>query len=319
MDTKQQLKSFFTEHWLYMAVSAACELNIFDCMDCPKSAEQLSIELNLNHSKLTYLLNALNFHGYLNKQDECYLLNAKSEYLTDKHPESLKYACLNWHGEHLTAWQNLSFTLQSGKSAFRKVYATSFFDYLMQHPEKCHHYHKAMYTYAVDDYKNLPKCIDFSQHACIMDVGGGYGALINQIKKMNNLVHCILFDLDCVVSRASIEHVERIAGNFFNDIPVKADAIILSRILHDWANDEALVILQNCFKSLPSKGTLYVIENGDTNDGIDLSLLSLNMSLMCDSFERNQKEYIELVQRVGFTFVSETPLNNLQTILIFKK
>ncbi|PRY92003.1 hypothetical protein [Marinilabilia salmonicolor] len=68
-----------------------------------------------------------------------------------------------------------------------------------------------------------------------------------------------------------------------------------------------------------NNGTLYVIENCSDKIKIDLSLLSLNMSAMCESYERTSAKYISLCENAGFQFNSETKLNELQTILIFKK
>ena len=51
---KDKLKSFFTEHWTYMAVSTACKLNLFDHLQEQKTAKQLAIELSLNEEKLLF-------------------------------------------------------------------------------------------------------------------------------------------------------------------------------------------------------------------------------------------------------------------------
>jgi hypothetical protein len=77
--------------------------------------------------------------------------------------------------------------------------------------------------------------------------------------------------------------------------------------------------LKNCFEALPNNGTLYVIENCSDKIKIDLSLLSLNMSVMCESYERTSAQYILICENAGFQFHSETELNKLQTILILKK
>ena len=85
-------------------------------------------------------------------------------------------------------------------------------------------------------------------------------------------------------------------------------------------NDEkAKLILKNSFEALPQNGTLYVIENCSDKIKIDLSLLSLNMTAMCESYERTSAQYISLCENSGFQFNRETKLNELQTILIFKK
>jgi hypothetical protein len=69
---KDNLKSFFTEHWKYMAVSTACKLNLFDHLQEPKSAKQLANELSLNEDKLLILLDALHNADFLEKKSNLY-------------------------------------------------------------------------------------------------------------------------------------------------------------------------------------------------------------------------------------------------------
>jgi hypothetical protein len=316
---KNKLKSFFTEHWTYMAVSTACKLNLFDNLLEEKTATKLATELSLNEDKLLLLLNALHNANFLNKNGDFFKVNSLSEFLTDNNPESLKYACLNWSGEHLTSWQHLDYSIKTGKSSFEEIYGEPFFVYLNNHPEKLDAYHKAMYEYAKDDYKNLPDVIDFSKHKSVMDVGGGYGAVLENIKAKNPNVECILFDLPKVIDRVTIPNIKKIGGSFFEKIPNKSEVIVLSRILHDWNDEKANIILKNCFETLPNNGALYVIENCSDKIKIDLSLLSLNMTAMCESYERTSDQYISLCEKSGFQFHSETKLYELQTILIFKK
>lgn len=316
---KNELKSFFTEHWTYMAVSTACKLNLFDNLLEEKTAKQLAEELSLNEEKLLLLLNALHNANFLSKNVELFKVNSLSKFLTENNPDSLKYACLNWSSEHLNAWQNLDFSIKTGNSTFKEIYGKPFFDFLNDNSEKLHAYHKAMYQYAKDDYKNLPEVIDFSKHKSLMDVGGGYGAVLENIKAKKPNVECVLFDLPKVIDRVTIPNIKKIGGSFFDKIPNQSEAIILSRVLHDWNNEKAKHILQNCFEALPNNGVLYVIENCADKITADLSLLSLNMTAICESYERTTKEYISLAQNTNFSFQGEVKLNDLQTILIFKK
>lgn len=319
METKNQLKSFFTEHWKYMAVSTACKLNLFDNLQEAKTAKQLATEISLNEEKLLLLLNALHNADFLEKTSDLYKLNSFSEILTENNPDSLKYACLNWSGEHLNAWQNLDFSIRTGKSSFEEIYKKSFFDFLNDNPKKLYAYHKAMYQYAKDDYKTLPDVIDFSKHKSVMDVGGGYGAVLEKIKAKYSNVECILFDLPNVIKKVTTPGIKKVGGNFFEKIPSQSEVIILSRVLHNWNDEKANLILKNCFKALQHKGTLYILENCSDKINIDLSMLSLNMSAMCESYERTSVQYISLCENAGFQFNRETKLNELQTILIFKK
>ena len=316
---RDKLKSFFTEHWKYMAVSTACKLNIFDHLKEVKTAKQLADELSLNEDKLLLLLNALSNAELLDKTANYFKRNSLSELLTENNPESLKYACLNWSGEHLSAWQSLDYSIKTGKSSFEEIYGKPFFDFLNDNPEKLHAYHKAMYQYATDDYKKLSDVIDFNKHKSMMDVGGGYGAVLEIIKAKFPSVECVLFDLPKVVEKVTIPSIKKIGGSFFEKIPNQSEAIVLSRVLHDWNDEKAKLILKNSFEALPQNGTLYVIENCSDKIKIDLALLSLNMTAMCESYERTSAQYISLCENLGFQFNRETKLNELQTILIFKK
>lgn len=320
METSTNLKSFFTEHWNYMAVSTACKLNLFDALEKQNlEAKELAENLNLKEKQLSILLKALNNNGFLNEENETYSLNETSILLTENHPNSLKYACLNWSGEHLNAWQNLEYSIQTGASSFTNLYGENYFDYLNNHPDKLHQYHKAMYEYARDDYKELPNKIDLNSVTNVIDIGGGYGAAISSIKTFYPNLTCYLFDLEKVIDNCNLKDITTIKGNFFEEIPKVADVLILSRILHDWDNEKAAIILKNCFDALPKNGTIYIIENCSDRITIDLSMLSLNMMAMCESYERTSVEYIQMVTSTGFTFESDVKLNELQSIIKFKK
>ncbi|HRK28593.1 MAG TPA: methyltransferase [Chitinophagales bacterium] len=318
---KSELKSMFTEHWKYLAVSTACKLNLFDKIHEGQNTLNKLVECNLwNGNTLSHLLNFLFITGFLEVDDDrTYHLNESANLLRQNNIDGLYYACLNWSAEHLTAWQHLDHSIKTGESSFKYLYKNNFFNYLSKHPEKLINYHKAMYQYALDDYKELPDAVDFSVHQSIMDVGGGYGAAISLIKERYVNANCYLFDMEAVVHGIFLNQIHKVAGDFFNYIPPIADAIILARVIHDWNDMEAQKILCNCYNALPDRGILYLIENCSDKTCLDLSLLSLNMIAMCQSYERSSIEYIRLCHKAGFTYLYSKPLNQLQTILIFQK
>lgn len=321
MNNRDFLKSFFTEHWKYMTVSAACKLNLFDVLvSGGKTSLEISECLFIKKQNSELLLNGLINIDFLDKVNDKYELNNLSKLLTDNHPETLKYICLNWSGEHLDAWNDLDESIKTGNSFFENKYKISYFDFLNENEEKLDHYHKAMFAYAKDDYCNITDVINFYTHKSVMDVGGGYGAIISNINKMCPSLDCYLFDLEKVIDKCNLDKsINRIKGNFFKEIPKVSDAIILSRVLHDWNNEKANQILNNVYQGLPVNGHLYCIENCSDKIDVDLSLLSLNMLVMCESFERSSYEYIALANASKFKFLEAKRLNELQTVLIFKK
>ena len=232
---KNELKSMFTEHWKFLAVNAACELQLFDKINNGQNcSEKLIKQNNWDIKTLSNLLEFLTNDGYLNFTEKIYFtLTEKGNLLREENPDGLYYACLNWSGEHLNAWQNLKYSIETGKSSFERIHKKPYFDYLNDNPEKLSNYHKAMFEYAKDDYNELPNIIDFGIHDCIMDVGSGYGAAISLINEKFPKIRCLLFDLEKVIEEVKNENIETIGGDFFIKMPSCADAIILSRVLQD--------------------------------------------------------------------------------------
>ncbi|MGM0582797.1 MAG: methyltransferase [Bacteroidota bacterium] len=314
-----ELKGLFTEYWNYLAVYAACKHNIFDAIgNASVSINALAEDEEFDLCVLKDLVLVLLQQKLIDSDGGLLKLTIKGELLTESHPYSLKYACLNWGAEHLTAWQNIDYSLRSGKPAFNQLFGKSFFDYISDDRERLLNYHKAMHEYARDDYENICNVHDFSVHHSIVDVGGGFGALMTAIKKHNSGVKCYLFDRPDVIDLYPGD-IETLKGNFFKSIPVVADAIVMSRVLHDWSDEKSLLILGNAFKSLPRNGVLYVVENLTDKMDDGAATLSLNMHALTGGFERSFSDYKWLFASSGFKCNEIKKVNNLQYLMIAKK
>lgn len=314
-----ELKGLFTQYWYYLAVYTACKQGIFDAINNKSlSIKTLATSEKLNHDVLQQLVNVLIQQDLIIMDDEILRLTAKGKILTEDHPYSLKYACLNWGAEHLTSWQNLDYSLKSGKQAFNRIYKMPFFEYISKDKEKLSNYHKAMNEYARDDYEQIFEVHDFTEHQSIMDIGGGIGALIDTIQNNAPNTQCYLFDRPEVIDLYKGE-VKTIKGNFFNPIPKKADAIIVSRVLHDWCDEKSKLILENIFESLPTNGVIYIVENLTDKIDNNAAILSLNMYAITGGFERNISEYKALLEATGFKYEQIKRVNNLQYLIIAKK
>ena len=158
-------------------------------------------------------------------------------------------------------------------------------------------------------------------HQAIMDVGGGMGALLEAMHKSGITSKLYLFDLPEVLNLLApkAHSFQTITGDFFKFVPQVADAIILSRVLHDWNDWKVAIILDKVYEALPNDGKVYILENLSDEIPEGLSLLSLNMMLMCNSYERTKGEYLNLLKESGFEFESALKINTLQTLLVARK
>lgn len=317
---KSELKNTFTSYWQYMALRTACQLNIFDDIETGFDTVKKLVEKNNADTKaLTTLISALIDAETIIEKNERLQLTEMGKLLTDNSPETLKYACIHWGEEHLTAWQNLAYTIKTGKPAFENIFDEPYFNFIGKEHQTLENYHLAMSEYARDDYKNITQYIDFSEFETIADVGAGTGSLIKRVAEEFSNKQCILADLPevCNLTKTELANLKPVEIDFFQSLPFKADAIILSRVLHDWDDNKVVEILKNCSDSLNESGKLIIIEI--MQDQINANLLSLNMLLMTESYERTQKQYDNILQSIDFKMHYSVKLNKLQTIIIAQK
>ncbi len=309
---RNELKRFFTEYWKYLAVNTACKLDVFDLIqqgfDTP---EKITKNLNANNKAIKLLLSSLANIGFVENNNGIYSLNSTSVLLTENNNDTLKNACILWGMEHMDAWQNLDYTIKTGSPAFLNS-KQNYFEYLSDKPYKLENYHKAMHEYAIEDYKNICEIIDFNKFGSVMDIGGGLGALISIIKNNTYIDRYYLFEKPEVIELSKVTGIEKIKGDFFKEIPKKTDCLVLSRVIHDWDDNKANIILKNCYDSLPINGEIILIENFTNKIKNEASLLSLNMMIMCESYERTELEYKKLLEKNGFKIKSTQKINNLQ-------
>ena len=312
---KNELKNLFTDYWKFLAVNAACELKLFDKIASGENSLSILCKENKWDSECLQSLICFCVDDGFIKESSGLEITEKGNYLLSNNPDGLHYACLHWADEHLIAWQNLSFTIQTGKSAFEKQFGTPYFDYLNGNRERLSFYHKAMAEYAHDDYKNISSLLLFKNGDSVLDIGGGSGVLIKQIKKDSPALRCGIFDLPEVISQNEYAEIETYKGDFFVDIPIGFNYTILSRVLHDWDDIDALRILHNAQMAIDVNQTLIIIENLTDKMEHVPHLLSLNMKTVCTGKERTSTEYISLLSQSGFMVKSIIQLNYFQSII----
>ncbi len=110
---------------------------------------------------------------------------------------------------------------------------------------------------------------DFSQHRCLLDVGGGDGTFLAAVAARCPSLRLQLFDLPGVVAIAGERlasgglsaRIERFGGSFASDpLPRGADVISLIRILHDHDDEAACRLLTAVRQALPEGGTVVIGE-----------------------------------------------------------
>lgn len=296
----EPLEQLFTGYWRFLAVRTACKLGLPEQVAAGVcTVTSLASNLSCDPEAMDHLVRALLHAGYLEGEAGGLKLSSEAERLLESHPSSLKHACLLWGAEHMDAWQMLDESIRRGASVFPMLFGYPFFQYLGHHPDRAREYHQAMADYARQDYAGIGKVLDLSTHRSVIDVGGSNGALVASLRKDHPEVAFKIFDLqDHRISE--VHDVPFLQGDFFVNIPSGSDALLLSRVVHDWDDPSALRILNNCREALDAGGAVYLIENDLGMLGDGGHLLSLNMLAICGSRERSIQAYGSLLSQAGF-------------------
>ncbi|WP_051036030.1 methyltransferase [Stanieria cyanosphaera] len=92
-------------------------------------------------------------------------------------------------------------------------------------------------------------------------------------------------------------------GNFFKSVPSNGDAYLLKHIIHDWDDQQALIILQNCHQAMNYQSKLLIVDRviPSGNEPMAGKFMDLNMLVLTSGGkERTQAEFSQLLTAAGF-------------------
>ena len=131
----------------------------------------------------------------------------------------------------------------------------------------------------------------------------------------------VLFDQPEVVAEASAvleqagvaERCRIEGGDFFQAVPEGGDAYVLRSIVHDWEDERAQLIMEQCRRAMPALGRLLVVERVvGTDYRAALSTLYADMEMLVSvgGRERTEAEYRALFADAGFRLTRIVPLGD---------
>jgi hypothetical protein len=201
--------------------------------------------------------------------------------------------------------------VRSGKTAIELVSGiTNFIEYYRQEPVRAAVFNTAMSAMSNAHYAGVVDAYDFRSIRKLVDVGGGHGRLLSMILTAYPKMRGVLFDLPHVfeggqraIAEAGLSNrCEVVSGDFFRSVPTGGDAYIISRVIHNWADEKAIAILQVVRGAMPPKGLLLLFETMiRAGNRLSYPLLSdINMVIRTGGCERSEAEYRALFKASGF-------------------
>jgi hypothetical protein len=213
-------------------------------------------------------------------------------------------------GPIFRAFADAEYSLRTGKPSFGVAHGASFFEYLGRDRRDGPIFDAAMTDFASQANTTLLDVYGFDGVRTVVDVGGGSGALVREILRRHPSMRGVLFDQPHVAERARETtalagldgRLEVVGGSFFERVVGGGDAYLLSWILHDWNDPEALRILGACRRAMRPGARLLIFEAViPDHDKPHFSRFGdIVMLVALGGRERTRREYELLLNRSGF-------------------
>ena len=173
----QILDMSFTALVIARAIYVAAKLGIPDLLqDQQRSSEEFAQATRTPSGVLYRLLRALSSAGVVSEFPERrFALTPLGRVLRSDVPGSMR-ALVLFCGEpfYLQAWQEILYSVQTGKPAWDNVHGMTVFDYYRQYPEAAHIFDEAMTSLSWAEAHAVVRAFDFSRVRTLVDVGGGW-------------------------------------------------------------------------------------------------------------------------------------------------
>jgi hypothetical protein len=305
---QEQILGIVNNHWQSCCVGAAAQLELADALaDGPLHVDLLAERTKTHASSLYRLLRALASTGIFTQTAPRVFGNTPASDCLRRHLPGSNWAWIRFTlcsgAPVFEGWRGLMLSLQNGKPGFEQVTGQNGWEHMQSNPETYTIFNQAMRDLGTAIGPAVAAAFEWSRYPVTADIGGGIGSQLSSILDAHPSCRGILFDLPNVVAEAPDNaRIERVGGDFFKDIPVQADAYVLRWLLHDWSDEESVVILQNLRRVARPNARVMLVESvvPETPEFDMGKWMDLNMLVMATGKERTAAEFRELLEGAGF-------------------
>lgn len=323
-----QLIQMAAASWVSAIVYAAAKLSIADHLAAgARSTVELAGATGTHAPTLYRFLRTLAGLGIVTEQDaQRFALTPLGEALKTGAPGAARATLLAFCSPPFwRSWEEIQYSLETGKTGFEKVWGMPAFDYLAEHPDEASYFSEAMVGFHGSEPPAVAEAYDFSGFKTVVDVGGATGNMLAAILSRYPSVRGVLFDRPHVVrdapallaARGVQERVTIEPGDFFARVPAGGDAYVLSHVIHDWNEEQCLTILGNCREVMRPDARLLIVETvlppGDTpHQG---KVQDMVMLVLPGGQERTEVEYVALLDKAGFRVTRLVPTASVVSVV----
>ena len=240
-----------------------------------------------------------------------YRLTPMGELLRPDVPNSMRGAAAIRAAIYYPVAGRLHEALSIGSIPFEVTFGADLFTYLTAEESAGAAFQASMSSRSHFEAEAVVRGRDFSHYERIVDIGGGYGTLLEAVLLAATNARGTLFDLPQVIERSEVrfangplhERISFSSGDFFDAIPTGGDAYLLSRILHDWDDERCSLILCNLRSAMSTGKTVFLVESVVPERAADAPAvvnMDMHMLLLLAGRERMRAEFEQLLGEAGF-------------------
>jgi hypothetical protein len=325
------MMQFITGRFVSASVGVVAKLGIADLLaNGPKTATYLAEHADVNADALYRVMRMLSMVGVFAETDpKTFVLTPIGDTLRSNVPGSMLGMAL-WitSPTNYDCWGELMYSVKTGQPAANKVLGVdNVFEYFfVKKLEVGEVFNNGMTTFATEAHSTAVEAYDFSVFKKVVDVGGGHGALMSAILRVNPNLHGVVYDLPQVIAgthkllaeRGVADRCEAVGGDFFESVPAGADAYVSSVVIHDWDDERAVKILSNMRQAMAPGGKVLTIDAviPPGNDPYPGKVIDLEMLVMTPGGrERTANEFAALYARAGLKLTRIIPTQSYTCVI----
>jgi hypothetical protein len=301
------MDGYLTTQLLYVAA----KLGVADALaDGPRTPEEIAEAVGADAPLLRRVLRGLALDDVLAEQDGRFALTPLGECLREGVAGSLRGPVIVRGELYYEAAAGVLQTVREGGVAFEHVHGEPFFEHLAREPEIEAAFQASMAGRSAQEAGDVVAAYDFAGVHRLVDVGGGQGVLLAAILRSAPQLRAVLVDRPIVIERARAwlaqeqlgERCELVAGDFFASVPDGGDAYLLSRVIHDWDDEDARRILVTCASAMTGGSRLLLVEAivpERAQDRPEAIRMDLHMLMLLGARERTEAEFRRLLGSAG--------------------
>jgi hypothetical protein len=320
----REMRTLAGSRWVSQAIYAAAELGIADALDAgPRCVADVAGAIGADAGATRRLLRALATVGVVATAGAGeFALTPLGATLRAGADDSVRGSVLLTLGPSAwRAWGALTDCVRTGAIASKVLDGVDDAFAPFATPEAERVFNNAMAEGTRRIARAVTAVYEFTGVRTLVDVGGGYGALLPPVLARHAAMTAVVFDLPRC-ERGAVELLDAaglaarsrfVAGDFFTDALPSGDAYVLKSVLHDWDDERAIAILENCRRAAERDARLLVIETvlpddiGTTIEDQWMAAADLNMLVATGGRERTAAEYRALLHDAGWDVARIVP------------